>query len=664
MSALEEVLLKKIVDNARTRRYQEGLDRMIDGLRDEWDADRGLLKARAADPLPHEKDPGWWRIPLAERAPLTPPQAAQVYAANEGRDATGPLGVAAFCWYSPLSRHHREPALLKFFANGLKFQTDCILEDGTWAMYGLNGEGWAQGWDVEGLIYGAIFCRDALDPALLDEARARLRRAARKFSNIDRRTSSIGSYGNQRSVFALGLNLYGQFLDMPDLLEMSERYWEDICPIVLDNTGQVVEQHGPCMHYSHTAFIYAWLNLAVRGDRSQLERVWNCLDWFRCKHTASLYPVAGPSARMYYERPGGMLSDLWPAAEQVAHLDGSVREFVDRGMERVASFPDVRDPLRPRSDMFALTSHHACSPMMWAMLMTQADESLPGVPPRWPRKVSNYYHSTRLLNRAPLKYMLIHRDYQTHFNFSDYLPFGGLQTWALGDEPPILHPTPLYPSTTRAMGLDTARQSASHNWACWGAGALVPDGFPHLLEDKDPVAVALARYDWMWRAVFFTPRSTVIVEFGKGGPRTTYWTLNRLEPAEPVIGQDMVRFEGRRACIHSNLGAPRLETAQAKDPWADGVRQIVYETAGEGYAIFALSDESFRCEPITMSKVVDYTLTLGATPPPRRGQIIRFSDASGRYEAELDPRFDDYNPGNLRIDPWQLAHGTVVRKRG
>lgn len=53
------------------------------------------------------------------------------------------------------------------------------------------------------------------------------------------------------------------------------------------------------MHYSSTAFIYAWLNLVVRGGTTEQDRVLTALHWFRERYTASLYPIAGPSMRKY-----------------------------------------------------------------------------------------------------------------------------------------------------------------------------------------------------------------------------------------------------------------------------------------------------------------------------------------------------------------------------
>ena len=642
MPPLLDALLKPLVVNDRTRCYQEGLDRAIDRLRAEWDVDRGMVGARGVA-LPHEREPRYWLRSKEERAACTGTEAANVYARNQGRYGTAPLCLAAFCHHSPLSRHRGNAELRRFFQSGLRFHLDAMGTEAHPGMYDLESEGWGFGWDVESLIYGMVFCGEGLDPGLREDVRKRLERMCRRFAGVASNFNNIGSYGNQRAVYALGLEVMGQYLGVPRALKRSAEVWADVMPRVLDECGQVMEQHGPCMHYSYTAFFYAWLNLVVRGDRTQDARLIRCLDWFRLRHTESMYPIAGPSTRQYNETMAHAIIDLWPAAEQLAESDPTLRDFVDR-----ANLRRVRKtgPLPERGNEAALdaATGHGGSPTMWALLMAR-EEKAATIVPAWPRPVTEYYETMLLTRRSPLKYMLVRREYQTHFNITDFMPFSGVQTWAWADEPPIIHPTPLYPSTTLAYGLDTARQGVSHNWGLYGAGAMAADGIRVLPRNEREIALVLARYDWLWRFAFFTDRSTVVLEFGKGGSRRALWTLNRVEPAEARIEAGVVSFTGRRGRLYATvLALPKLTTPAVKDPWADGVRQLDYD-CGDGPAAFALSDESFRFEDTA----------------PVDG-VFRFSDASGRYRVTLDPRFAQENPGCLRVDPWKMAYGTVAER--
>lgn len=596
-SVVSAILRKPLVNSPRTRRYQEALDRAVDELK---------------------------RATVRETTPF--------YATFTGRESTSRLCQTAFCWHSTLSRHHGDGELLRCFESGLRYHLDSIRDDGLMGTFGLNGETWAHGWDIEGLIYGLILCGDALDPKLVALARERFALSATRHAKLVETGGSIGTYGNQRLVYALGLYLYGQFLEKPDWVRTADELAYDALPKVLDESGQVIEQHGPCMHYSYTAFSYAWLNLVVRGDTSHHERLLRCLDWFRRRHTRSLYPMAGPSARQHYETMPRITLDLWPAAEQFAHVDPTLREFVDSAATRIEGAAGKDDVAR-----CAQASAHGASVLMWAMLMAQEELQPDRLRPAF---FTRYYERTKLAGRSPLKYALVHRRYQTHFNVRDFLPFSGIQTWALDDEPPIIHPTRQFPSTTQAWGLDTARQGVSHNWGLYGAGLMAADAcFSEAKSDGD-ITFLVARYDWLWKLVFFTELSTVQLEFGNGGARRTLWTLNRIEPAEPELADGVTRFKGRRACLHSTVVTrPALVES-------GGVRQLAYECE-DGVAAFALSDGSFRFE--------------GGQPLVDRA--LRFSDAAGRYEVTLHEGFlRTDNPGNFSIDVWQLAHhGTTAR---
>lgn len=628
MTPLFETLRRVPEGNSRVKGYQAMLDAVVAGWLPEADLDRGLVGTRGV-PLPHETVPDFFSLTPEEQRRVGGDGMA-LYSGNLSRYGSARLCQAAYCWFSPLSRYHHDPRLLQFFRRGLAFFVDSIDAHGRMGASRPDSTGWAHGWDIEGLIYGLILVGERLDPDELNHARLAFTCAASRQAALPSTPDVIGSYGNQRCVHALGLYLYGTYLNRPDWVDLSNRIWREALPNVLDVTGQVIEQQGPCMHYSYTAFFYAWLNLAVRGDRSEDERVRHCLDWFRLRHTRSLYPLAGPSVRQYYETVPPVLGDLWPAAEQLG--EGEMLDFIDRAM----AGREVK------------VGDHGASILMWAILMSGGGRPPPPVGSARIENTTLHYKSMQLFKRNPLPYVLVRRRYQTHFNARDYLPFSGIQTWALDDEPPIIHPTPMYPSTTVAMGLDTARQGASHNWGLFGAGVIGVDAYLREPSAPGELSLLVARYDWLWRVVVFGELSTVILEFGDGGPRRTAWTLNRIEAANPGIWSASVTFAGRRACLHSSLAMePQLVTpADPGDPWAKGVRQLVYD-CGATPAVFAFSDDSFRLD--------------GALQEPLPS--FQFSDAAGRFEVTLDPRFNAPNPGHIRIDVYQLTHGSRARKR-
>src|SRR5262245_24444675 len=144
MSTLADVLRKTIVRNARSQRYQDAIDQKIGEWKQKWDVARGLIGTKGMT-LPHETIAGYWTLPDEERVKLTSPEVLKIYEEHGGRAGTSKLCEAAFAWYSPLSRHHGDPELLRYFASGLRFFVDSIRDDGFLVMLGLNGQGWAHG---------------------------------------------------------------------------------------------------------------------------------------------------------------------------------------------------------------------------------------------------------------------------------------------------------------------------------------------------------------------------------------------------------------------------------------------------------------------------------------------------------------------------------------
>ena len=627
MQYLRDILLKTIQDNSRTRRYQECIDRSIDALKETWELDRGLNHSTGID-LPHETVPGYWMLDEEELIARTDSEASRIYEANAGRNSTYTLGGCAFAFHSPLSRHHRDPDLARYFANGLKFHIETIREDGVPANYGLNGLEWAHGWDIEGLIYGLILLWDEFDEALRERALEQFRKSAERFHKM----GNTGTHGNQGCVQALGLFLYGKLLDMPELVEASNIRFADLVAKTLDDDGQVIEQYGPCMHYSYTCFFYAWINIYLRHGDGQEARLEKCLRWFRHKHTESMYPFPGPSSRSYSEDLKTTAGDILGACEHVSPQCPMLQKFADK----------IWDEIGEQSGGFG----HGASPLMWAILACSGEhEPTDQQRAEWNGPFEANYESINLLGRSPLKYFQAKRAYQTSYDVSDFLPFGGIQTWAWGDEPPIIHPTMLNPSTTQAWGLDTARQKASYNWGLFGAGAMVPDfKYREGLESGEPSFLFL-RYDQIWRFVVLTDVSTVIVEFGKQGERITTWTLNWIEPAATQFGNGVVSFAGRTARLYSSVPHPELKTVPDKNEETK-IEVLEYKCGNES-AAFAFSDHSFEFL--------------------NGGQIennhFRFSDSSGTYRLELDEGFWAENPGSINLSRGEMFEASrVVRE--
>jgi len=578
-------LCRPVPDNVRARGYQEIMDRYLDRVKTVWDIDRGF-RGSTGIRLPHETVDDYWELSETDRTRVTSAEAAAVYSAMAGRDGTATLGVAAFCYYSHLSQHHGDPKVLQFFQNGLATFTGSIRHDGVMASCGLNGKTWAHGWDVEGLLYGLAWCGNDLDPAIKTRALIALRRSADWFRDL----GVAGDYGNQACVQTLALYLYGCVLEDQQLLRIADRYWTDIVDKVLDPAGQVIEQLGPCMHYSYTAFAYAWLNVFWRNQIDLVERMELVLLWFRNRHTRSMCPLAGGSSRKYNETLSAHIVDILAACEWVADRNPMLQKFAD----------GILDRFREQRELHA--AGHGCSPLLTATLTARDTIEPTAVHVRnWNAPFEGEYRRLRIMGRpgqtnySPVRYALVRHRYQTQVMCVDFLPFSGLQTWAFEDEPPIIHPTLECPSTTRALGLDTARQGVSQNWAELAdkGQANMPDHLLRYATTADETSFMLMRYSWLWRLIVFTECSTVMLECGWEQPRETLWTLNRVGPVTPLVAPNMVSFEERKGTMHTTVDTVPETHPGTRFGGAHDVTVLRYE-CGTGFSVFAFSDDSFR----------------------------------------------------------------------
>jgi hypothetical protein len=580
---LRKLLLAAVPDNPRTRRCQAALDDAVSGALERF-----------------RRRPGYY-------AP--------------GRDSTYALGAMAFCYHSPLSKHHGNEEILKTFSDAAEKWADGISPGGRPGAASYPNSTWSHGWDIEGLIYGYFWLEDKLDPKLKEKLKAAFERAARRF--VNRTSGEDGAVGNQQLVGCLGDLLYGLILDNPEYVQRAKARYDDVVPKVLESNGQVIEQHGPCMHYSYTAYVYAFQFAYIAQDRRYDASLLQSLDWFHLWHTESLYHFPGASARGYYN-VRGVWHDLYGAVEYFAPQQPMFQKMMDRMMEKDRGW-----------------TGHTCNTLIWAILNCKQGDLQPTDEHKrqWTRDVENYYYNI-FYGRSPIKYCIVRHRYQTSITFDGYLPLKGLQTWAWAEEPPVIHPTLSVRSGTTAVGLDSAEFSISHERPDQGAGVMVEQIVWRGQEVRDAHGPGFV----VWRqgnlrsVAIFTPVSTVLILSGPTGRRVTRWALNPWEPAEPKIEQGVVSFAGRTARLYAVGPVPTL--AEQKDTFTDkAVRLLEYASEGQPTA-FAFSNETFRF-------LADHLAEEGT---------LEFRDGSGAYRADISTIVDRH--GYLT---WQAETAKVVR---
>jgi len=633
---LTRILCRPVLDTPRTRLYQQLLDDAVARALATFDHERGLAATKGLPPLPDEVDSDFIEKDAATRAALLSPEADHALRESATRNSTGPLAAMAWCWRAERSRFYRDPEVLRVVRAGLEsFRRRCNHE-GTWIFGTYRDFGFGHGWTVEGLIWSYVWIYEQLAAAERAGLLDMFRRAAEFYRTQCQRGVAYHPVSNQQAVWCMNMQLYGLLLDEERYLDAAAKEWEE-CRQVFGQGGQVLEQGGPCANYSRTTFIYAYLYILFSGRSEHDDNLAESVRWFRRMHTDSMYPFEGMSSRSFHVKTHAM-QDVIPAAERLSRTERIFSCFIEEFLAQNERDHGVKAGLG-----------HGASPLIWAMMehpgMVQptADDLR-----RWQRPFD------RMFWNWDIQYLVVRRAYQTAVTFRGRLPLKGLQTWAWGDELPILHYSLDVPSKTIAWGIDTAEFNvgATHpdvgagakaeqviyvpgDWQDYGKGRL-PGGMRDMVRPGDPCAVA-TRWARLWCYYIFTPVATVILQNGRVGRRLTRWACNSLTAPRPQVGNGVVTFPGRHGQLHY-LGRPPVLKEEYELPGHPNPREVKrtfteaelravrerpiyvleFEFAPDELAAFAFSDASFR--------FLEYDATAAT---------LTFADAAGRYRADF-----------------------------
>ena len=566
IDTLRRILRPTIADNCRTRELQETVDARAEGI---------LSSIRESD------EPG--------------------NAVNQ---------TLTFCYFSPLSRHHGSREILEYCGRGLgqwaeKKLADARLPDG------LSHE---HAWTICSMVPAYMWVEQDFDEGL----NAKAIEAFAADASAYRKRGSSGRVGNQEMACYVADLLYAYVTSDEEYYRLARELGDAGMRKALDDTGQVVEQYGPCPHYSYLAYAFCFQYAHLVGTGEFDDRLRASLEWFRKWHTESLYLIPGASSRKYHVREMTRPSDLYSGMEYFAPEQPMYRKLLDR--------------------MMALQGGRA-EGLEGQILVSRQGDLEPSAQQleEWRRPFTRFYEAVHF-GRCPIKYALISRKYQTGLTFTGWLPLMGLQTWAWGDEPPIVHPVHDVPSTTQAWGIDTARFPSSHMYYHNGPGCMAADiawraeGSSRENLPDEPSFVVWRNHT-LRNVAIFTDVSTVLIQTGPTGRRVTRWTLNAIEPAKPVFEEDgTVRFEGRIGRVYALPGPPQLIEEKVEvhlrawDPTVErNVQSLAYELPDGGRAAFAFSGDSFRFLEDNLEQ----------------DGILVFRDASGEYRADISTIVDE-----------------------
>lgn len=566
-----------------------------------------------------------------------------------------PASVLAFCHFSPLSRYHGNEEALELSLSAFKASVESSFRSLREMPEDVRF-GWGGGQGI-GLIAPCIRFESLIDDDIKEKAIRTVEMGAERYVGG---TLPQGNVGNQVSARSLGELNAAVFLKRQDYLDIARKTWEWHFPKAITGDAQVIEQYAPCHHYSYNSYRMLWPYRMLANSDALDEVFLSAIEWFRRVHLPNGYNFPGVTARDHRETAGSefLLMPILeffaprqplyqPWADQLREVStGRVYGWVAETM--IQAMMNTRENIQPAAD--------------------HAED--------WKAPFVRYFDSV-YFHRSPVKYAIVHQNYSTMDLIEGWVPVKGIQSWAWGDEPPVIHPSVTVRSSTVALGIDTAAHSVSHI-PPKGTLLFAPDasfsGFDRNTvpwDCSDAERTRLPRqylencFDWRWWGLpedddksedavpcitkrneklitteVFTPFSTVIIHTGETGPRTTEWALNRNDPTEPVIGEGVVHFKDRTPKLYSyNSNPPEISVRDPGDEKGD-ITVLRFESR-EGSTAFAFSNDSFEF----LSTDID------------EEGVLEFRDESGTYRVNFTTSDD------CKKDPMKSVPPSVVTKQ-
>ena len=502
--------------------------------------------------------------------------------ADLSRAQTNTIGRLAFCYRTPGLRYYRSPELLKKLRQAYLAVARHIGSDGFIKWPGDTAyfyEAHEQAWRLEPLLAGFIWLGDEFPAA---ERKVILDALARTAGWLA--AHPYNQNNNRGAVWCAITTLCGVYFERPDFLRIVEKHAGPIFDGVLWPDGEVGEHTaqygggGPDSNYSYTGWAYVYLYRLFSGCDEMDAKLRNAMRWFAVYNSYRGFPLAtGASVRRRQANPGN-LQDLLPSLESFSREDPFWARLSENLLEKKEKYlPDF--------------GGHMISPLIWAML-EKGRAAVPGETPGW------YGNHVHMYDRPEVQYALISRGYQTGVVFRGrhkegyYSPLRGIQTFALGEEDPILLHTDTAHSTTRADGIDTAAVDTDEAVLLTGSG-----------DSATQYAVIAERRKTLWTLYAFTPASTIVLYGGASGNIQSEWVFDRAVVSRPSLDRDRraVRFDGHQARIYWLSGEARLsgETLTVDSPspvsaFAFSGNDFSFGKRGAGELVFTDRSGTYR----------------------------------------------------------------------
>jgi hypothetical protein len=496
------------------------------------------------------------------------------------------IGQLAFAYHTPGTRWHRDRRLLELVRAGFRGFQQHQNEEGrfVWPKQGTyEFQAQEHVWRLEPLLCAYIWTRDDLEPGDREAWEPMLRRGAEYLLK-----RPLTEQNNRGLVWCLGAQLCGLYFEDPRLLELVNQHAPRITAGVVSPAGELAETQGgggPDSNYSYVSLPYLHAFRVLSGRDELDEPLLRAVRWV-VRYCTLDGTLLAPGASTRIPRNRGDVEMALPSLEEYSTGDPFLAEVAKRYLAAISAGSFGRA---------GLTVH----PYVWALLRNQGVAAVPD-PPRWYSEHTGHYSWRRL------EYVLIGRPgYRAGLSARSDHEVRGLQTFALGDEPPLLAAGANLRMQSGTLVASAAEEEERRVYVRNADEVLIDPS-------SAPLTLIVTRHGHRWICYALTPRSLVVFYGGGAGSLVSRWEMDGVPEPAVDTGRRRVSSPQRRGQLFYLNGDAVLQTY-------GGVPQL--EVTAGGPNAFGFSDESFAFGKVD-------------------GGRLTFSDSTGRYVLDLNRMLD------------------------